>query len=628
MRALRASAIFTMIKKLKHHLGHLCLFTVLLSAEASIQRIEPSCWWVGMKEPVFQILLKGNAIASLDIEIDSPAVELRRIERVDSANYLFLYLEVSAEAEPGDINIKLKDGSAVVEELHYPLLDRVPGSAERQGFNNSDVIYLITPDRFANGSLENDTFTSMNETSIDRLEPYARHGGDLQGIIDHLDYLADLGITALWLNPIQENNQHASSYHGYSITDFYKIDPRFGTNETYRQLVDAAAKRGIKVIMDQVFNQCGSEHWWMQDLPSKDWINFSDSPKFTNHRRTTQQDPYATIEDRELQTRGWFTDKMPDMNLQHPLFQDYMIQNSIWWVEYAGLSGIRQDTYCYNNKQVLSRWCSRVLQEYPNLNITGEEWSYNPIVVSYWQKGKINSDGYEGNLPSLIDFPVCGAIRMAFGNPQIDPESLLHLYEMLANDAIYPNPSNNMIFFSNHDMPRFFMEAGQDADWYKNAMVFLATTRGIPQLYQGDEILQTHHEGDDHGNIRRDFPGGWAGDEINGFSGLGLTDEALDAQNFTRKLLNWRKTCRVVSYGKLEHFDPLDDVYVYFRSDDTTMVMCILNKNEQPYTLKLDRFQRLLSGKHHVWDVMAETESPLGTTLQLDPKQPYILEIR
>ena len=613
---------------MKHHLKLLCVLILGFTStllQADIQRMEPSCWWVGMQNPVFQILLYGDQIGSLDAEIADDSVTLESVTRAESPNYLFLYVRTHADTQPGDITILLRNKGKTVETLNFPLLKREEGSAQRAGFDSSDVVYLITPDRFSNGNPANDSIAEMNETEVDRTGPYKRHGGDLQGIIDHLDYLQTLGVTAIWINPIQENNQLESSYHGYAVTDFYKIDSRFGDNELYSTLVAEAKKRGIKTIMDQIFNQCGSEHWWMKDLPFQNWINFSDAPRYTNHVRTTHQDPYASVEDFELHTRGWFVHTMPDMNLSNPLFADYMIQNSIWWVEYAGLSGIRQDTYCYPDKHTLSRWCKRVMEEYPNLNITGEEWSNNPLVLSYWQKGKINADGYEGNLPSLIDFPINGALKDAFGNN--NPDTISALYLMLANDHVYPNAANNLVFMSNHDMPRFYMEAQQDPDWYRNALVFLCTTRGIPQLYAGDEILLTHTGGMGHGYIRRDIPGGWSKDRSSMFESRALGLDATDAQTFTRKLLNWRKNSPVVHTGKLTHFAPQNGIYVYFRHNDTQTVMCILNKNPEPTELDLSRFQRLLQGKTQALNVLDGAKIDLNTPFILKPKQPMVMEL-
>lgn len=607
----------------------LLVFSATLSA--AIERIEPMNWWVGMKEPVFQILIYGDGIGTAIPSIESEQVTLERWQRVESENYLFLYVRVGVSAEGGTFEIELQYGEeAEPERIRYSLEDRDPGADVIEGFNPSDVIYLLMPDRFANGNPENDSVEGMLETAVDRSEPYGRHGGDLAGVINHLDYFEELGVTALWLNPVLENDMPRSSYHGYAITDFYKVDPRFGTLEDYKMLSMQARKKGMKLIMDMVFNHCGSEHWWMKDLPSADWINYSDDFRVTNHKRTTHQDPYASSIDTELMTRGWFVESMPDLNLRNPLLADYMIQNSIWWIETLKLGGIRMDTYPYPDKHAMSDWCQRVMSEYPRFNITGEEWSLNPSTLAYWQEGHQNPDGYEGHLPSLIDFPLQNAIMEAFQEEEAWNGGFIKVYEMLANDSIYANPSNFVTFLGNHDMPRYYMEVDSSEAAYRNALVFLLTTRGIPQLYYGDEILMTHHESDGHGHIRKDFPGGWEGDETNVFTEHNLQDHESRTLELTRKLLNWRKNKQVVHVGKLMHFGPVDGCYVYFRyfDDRDDAIMVVLNKNNSEYPLQLERFAEVLGPFSSAYDVIRGELLELADSLTLMPGEPYILELR
>jgi len=593
---------------------------------AQIERTEPPFWWTGMKNTSLQLMVHGTNIGGSTVNIDYEGVSLISVEHTTNGNYLFLNLDISPEARPGVCRIEFIDrkGNKIVKE--YRLLQRQAGSAERKGFDNSDVIYLIMPDRFANGDPGNDETEGMKE-GLNRRKRYGRHGGDIKGIRDHLDYIAGMGFTSVWLNPVLENDMEEWSYHGYAATDFYKTDRRFGTNDDYVQLVSEAKEKGLKVIMDMVFNHCGLNHWWMDDPPSDDWVNHGEYVP-TNHRRTVNQDPYASAHDRKQMTDGWFVPAMPDLNQKNPFVAEYLIQNSIWWIEYAGISGIRMDTYPYPDKHMMAEWNRRVLNEYPNFNIVGEEWSLNPAVVAYWQKGQNNRDGYRGSLPGLMDFPLQNAVSEALNEKEEWDRGLIKIYEMLANDFLYPDPFNLVVMPDNHDMPRFYMQLGMNRDLFRNGIAFFLTTRGIPQIYYGTEILMTHKEGNDHGYIRKDFPGGWQGDKVNAFTGQGLTGEEKNMQNMFKRLLNWRKSARVIHRGKLVHFAPEHGTYVYFRYDDDDMVMVILNKNASPYDLDLDRFSEMLAGKKTARDVLGGREYELAGKLTLSPRKPYILEIK
>ncbi len=531
-----------------------------------IERVEPIFWWAGMKSHELQLMVYGDDISASNVELKYPGVKLEAVSKVENPNYLFLDLVLDENVQPGKFEIRFKQGEKTVATYLYELKAREKNSAKRMGFNSSDVIYLITPDRFANGNPENDWVEGMKEKP-NRNDKNGRHGGDIRGIINSLDYIQKLGFTAVWLNPVLENNMTRVSYHGYSTTDFYKVDPRYGTNEEYRELNDELDKRGMKLIMDMIFNHCGSEHWWMDDLPMSDWINNYPDFKITSHRRTVNQDPHASEADTKAMVEGWFVPSMPDLNQRNPFMAKYLVQNSIWWIEYAGLEGIRQDTWPYPDKYMMAEWTKAVLNEYPNFNIVGEEWTMNPAIVSYWQKGKVNTDGYVSYLPSLMDFPLQNAVSTALSSQETWGNGLIQIYEALANDFQYPDAGNLVIFPDNHDMSRFYVQVGEDEDLLKTGIAFFLTTRGIPQIYYGTEILM-RHEGSEHGNIRADFPGGWKGDEINAFTGEGLSLQQKEMQNYVSTIQNWRKEKPVIHHGKLMHFAPENGIYVYFRYND------------------------------------------------------------
>lgn len=517
----------------------LLIFALGATAKENPQlRVEPPFWWAGMKNSALQLMVHGENITGSTVTCDYEGVDVKTVVSSDNPNYLFVNLELCPKVNPGNFNLVFTKGKKEIAVYNYELKAREKDSAKREGFNNSDVIYLITPDRFVNGNPDNDELPEMKEKP-NRADKDGRHGGDIRGIINSLDYLQDLGFTAVWLNPVLENNMTRTSYHGYSTTDFYKVDPRYGSNEEYKELNEELDKRGMKLIMDMIFNHCGSEHWWMEDMPMKDWIN---NPQFkqTNHRRTVNQDPHASDKDIKDMVDGWFVPTMPDLNQNNPFMETYLIQNSIWWTEYVGLEGIRQDTWPYPDKHMMTRWTARMLEEYPRFNIVGEEWSMNPAIVSYWQKGKKNIDGYECHLPSLMDFPLQSAVSRGLTEKEDWGTGLITIYESLANDFQYPDADNLVVFPDNHDMSRFFMQVGEDVDLLKMGVAFFLTTRGIPQIYYGTEVLLTH-PGWEHGDIRSDYPGGWEGDAANAFTGEGLTAEQKDMQAYVKTIQNWRK---------------------------------------------------------------------------------------
>jgi glycosidase len=612
----------------------LCLLLVPIwagAAPADIQRVEPPFWWTGFKETSLQLMVYGEEISRFEPTVDYPGVTIERVAKVESPNYLFIYLDIAPETQPGSFQISFT-GKGLTLTHPYEIREKNPDPAHTRGFDASDAIYLITPDRFANGDPGNDTIDGMGDP-VDRGNPDGRHGGDIQGIIDRLDYIKGLGFTAIWLNPLLENDMSAFSYHGYSTTDFYAVDRRYGSNELYRQLVADAREKGVGVIMDMIVNHIGSEHWWMADLPTGDWLNFQDNPRITSHEHITEQDPYASEYDTQLYSDGWFVYTMPDLNQRNPLLADYLTQNGLWWIEYLGLAGIRMDTWPYPDKHYMSEWSRRIMKEYPDFNIVGEEWTDNQAAVAYWQRGQDNRDGYVSYLPSLMDFPLQNALRWGLMTAEeskmedLRPGGLLYLFRALANDFVYPEPSALVIFPDNHDMSRIFTQLGEDYDLFRMALAYVLTMRGVPQIYYGTEILMSHPGTEAHGDLRMDFPGGWPGDERSGFSGDGLTERQREARDFVRKLLHWRRDARVIHSGELTHFVPQDGAYVYFRHDSENSVMIVLNKNEETHPLDLARFNERLEGYREAHDVITGEVLPLRDPLDLPPRSVRVLEL-
>lgn len=593
----------------------------------NVNRVEPTFWWVGMKNPTVQLMVHGQEIAATEISLNYPGVKIKSISRQDNPNYIFIDLVISPETKAGTFPIQFRKNKKEVVSYNYELKTREPNSASRKGFDGSDVIYLITPDRFVNGNPGNDAVTGMKEQP-NRSHMNGRHGGDIQGIKNSLDYLAGMGFTSVWLNPVLENNMTQVSYHGYSTTDFYKVDPRYGTNEEYRELAQAIHQKGMKLMMDMIFNHIGSEHWWMNDMPSADWLNYYPEYKITSHRRTVNQDPHASDADKKLMADGWFVPTMPDMNQRNPFLLNYLIQNSIWWTEYVGLDGIRMDTYPYPDKFGMAEWTRRMLEEYPDFYMVGEEWAMNPAIVSYWQKGKVNADGYVSELPGLMDFPLNNAVVQGLKNAETWGGGLVTLYEALANDFLYPNPYDLVIFPDNHDMSRFYTQLGENADLLKMGVAYYATTRGIPQIFYGTEILMSNPGTEEHGVIRSDFPGGWAGDQVNAFTGAGLSAKQKDAQDYLRKVLNWRKTNPVVHNGALKHFAPENGTYVYFRYNQSGKVMVVLNKNQEAKALDTARFSEVMANCTSGKEIISGKNLTDLKTLNVPAMSAMIIELK
>jgi glycosidase len=609
----------------------LLALTSAVASPTGIERLDPPHWWTGFEERSLQLLIYGEGIASHEPEIDYPGVSIDRTERVENPNYLFLYLTIDPSARPGAFDIRFV-GEARTLSHRYELYPRDGDPSHTPGFDSSDAIYLITPDRFANGDVTNDRVGGMGDLP-DRGNPGGRHGGDIQGIIDHLDYIENMGFTAIWLNPVLENAMPAYSYHGYATTDFYRVDPRFGSNELYRELVATAKSKGIGVIMDMIVNHIGGEHWWMDDLPDRDWIHFLDSPEFTSREHITVPDPNAATADRRMFTDGWFDHPMPDLNQRNTLLADYLIQNSLWWIEYLGLAGVRMDTYPYPDKQFMSEWARRVLQEFPSFNIVGEVMTSNAAELAYWQRGQSNHDGYVSHLPSLMDFPLQDALRWGLSLPEgtktkdLRDKGLLSLYRALADDFVYSDPRELVVFPDNHDLSRVYTQLGEDYDLFRMAMAFVLTVRGVPQIFYGTEILMSNKGTEDHGVIRSDFPGGWPEDTANAFTGAGLDARQLEARQFIRTLLHWRRDTPVLHTGQLMHFRPENGVYVLFRYDSTATVMLVLNKNEAAIDLPLERFQERLQGVGAARDVLSGEVVSLAAPLRVPGRSPMLLEL-
>jgi glycosidase len=615
-----------MIRKWLAVLGLALVSTISVAADR-IERIEPTSWWVGMKDDRLQLMVHGTRVGELTPEVNHDGVMITGVDRVENPDYLFINLRIAPQTVPGTMRIDFRKGRTKVASRDYELKARAPGSATRAGFGPRDVIYLITPDRFANGNPANDTLKGMPD-GLARAKPLGRHGGDIAGISQHLDYLADMGFTQLWLNPVLENDQPEYSYHGYAITDFYKVDPRFGDNESYRRLVADARARGIGIIKDVVLNHAGSSHWWMQDLPAKDWFSNNSTYIPTAHIREAMQDPNAARVDSENYTQGWFVKTMPDLNQRNPHMATYLIQNTIWWVEYAGLSGLRIDTYGYSDKAFLTEWSRRITEEYPNLGIVGEEWSGSPVTVSYWQRGQTLPDGYVSYLPTLFDFPLQEAVNAALLEKEDWGTGMRRLYRTLSYDRVYPDPSQLVVFADNHDVSRIYTVLKQRPDLLRMAMAFILTTRGTPQVFYGTEVLMGNEGTEDHGVIRSDFPGGWAGDAKNAFTGEGLTDAERDMQSYLRTLLQWRRTATALHGGKLTQFAPMDGVYVYFRHDATQTVMVVLNNNDTAKTLDTKRFAEVIRSATTGMDVITGQSVSLADGVALPARSATILELQ
>ena len=620
------------------------LFTIFflilfnLHSTSQIDKVHPPNWWIGHKNPNLQLLIKAEKINDYKVNINYPGVKITNIHNADSPNYIFLDLEISDKAKEGSFIITFTKEN---KTLSYSYKLRKKRSLEDQsnGFDSSDAIYLITPDRFANGNYENDIIDFLKERKIDRANNYARHGGDLKGIFENISYIKNMGFTSLWLNPVLINDMKEGSYHGYATTDYYSVDPRFGSMKEYIELSLELKKNNIKLIKDIIVNHCGLYHWWMDDLPFKDWLNFQENylksndktieknTVYSNHRRTTIQDIYASKSDYRGMLDGWFVPTMPDLNQKNKFLANYLIQNSLWWIETLNLSGIRQDTYPYAEKEFLSEWAGRIMSEYPKFNIVGEEWSYNPIRIAYWQDGNNNKDGYKSNLKSTMDFAMQKAIQEGILEEEAWNTGLIKIYENLANDFYYSNPESLLIFNDNHDMSRIHTQMKKDITKTKMAIGLMLVLPRIPQLLYGTEILMEDSSNPgDHGLIRSDFPGGWDNDKINAFSKQNLTDDQIEMQEYLKVLLNFRKKSKAIHIGNTIHFAPKNGVYLLQRRYNDEIVIFIINKNKNDVRLSNDRFSELNLNNIVFSDIHSGKKFSFSKTLKLKSNSSYILK--
>jgi glycosidase len=608
-----------------------------------VTRVEPLSWWTDMKTPL-QLMVQGSGISAYDVAIEGgKGVSLTKVSKAESPNYLFADVEIAPNAEPGTYYIVFtKDGESF--KYPYEIAAREKGSAERRSFTTADMIYLIMPDRFANGDESNDSVECMAD-KLARERKTGRHGGDIQGVIDHLDYISELGATYIWTTPFLADNAPRGSYHGYAASDYYHIDPRFGSNELYRTLVAKANEKGLGIIMDMVPNHCGTEHWWMEDLPFQDWIHQFDTYTGTNVAFSTNMDPNASRKDLYIQESGWFVPSMVDMNLDNPYVLKYFIQWAIWWIEYAGLDGFRVDTYPYNEKQPAADWCEAIMNEYPNFNIVGECWTPSIPQLAYWQGGNANKDGFDSHLPSIMDFPLHDAMRagLAEDNPGWG-QGMTRVYDILSHDFVYHDLSKMLIFPGNHDTARLGDVLGKNPAKVKLAMTMMATMRGIPQIFAGDELMFVSNnlrDAGDHGGLRVDFPGGWKGDAVDLFTEEGRkaqthnTDglevpqgQAAEMFDYVSRLFQWRKTKDVIHNGRTLHFMTRDNTYGYFRHDEEDVVFVYINNSQQPKNIPWSYYSEISEGLKDGVDVITGEPCEISDATVVPPCTALIVEYR
>ena len=616
------------MKKLKRFVLIIALSLVYMvnSIAVEITHIEPSFWWIGMKNTELQIMVYGKDISKAKVSINYPGVKVKEVAGTDSPNYLFIYLNITGSAKPGVMNIEFDEGGKkTIQTYELKSRNKKPGA---MGFTTADVLYLITPDRFANGDSSND---NLEGATANRNRSGSRHGGDIRGIINNFDYFKDLGITTIWLNPVQKNGPN--TYHGYAITDFYEVDPRFGTNSEYIEMIDKAHGLGLKVVMDMIFNHSGSDHWWMADLPAKDWLNFNNTYVQTNHNKWSVVDVHAAESEKKGFVDGWFTRNMPDLNQRNKHLAIYLIQNSIWWIEHTRIDGIRQDTHPYADYNFMARWCKEVTDEYPDFNIVGESWYPNgPAFTAWWQRNsKVSSTN--SNLKTVMDFNLTFICQQAFIDENVPSDGkskgLFRIYESLAQDFLYPDLKNILIFLDNHDLGRFSLEEDKDLRKYKQGIAFLLTTRGIPQLYYGTEILMTGTKEGGDGGIRKDFPGGWKQDSMNAFSATGRTPRQNEAWNYMQKLLHWRIGNKAVTDGNLIHYAPNNNgCYVYARIKDDKTVLVILNGSNKDQLLSMDRYNDVTGSYTRGVDIITGQELDIKSQINVPARGVFVMDLK
>lgn len=609
-----------------------------IRAAVKIDRIDPANWFVGMKNTSLQLMVYGENIRQADVTTDYDGVKIDSIVRLDSPNYLLVYLNLEG-VKPGEMTLNFKNGKAV-KKVKYELKAREKRSEERMGFTNADVLYMLMPDRFADGNPDNNDIKGMNPYKTDRSQPSLRHGGDLEGIRRHLDYFKELGVTALWFTPVLENNSPGGSYHGYATTDYYRVDPRFGTNDEYRRLTDEAHAKGLKIVMDMIFNHCGFEHPWIKDMPSKDWLNTPEwlydrkdktkaevNRKYmqTTYKLTPTVDPYASAIDLKETVDGWFVPSMPDLNQRNPHVIRYLIQNSIWWIETVGIDGIRMDTYPYADADAMALWMKTIDEEYPNFNVVGETWVSDPPYTAAWQKdSKISQRN--SYLKTVMDFSFHAKINQAkYENTDGSGNGMNRIYENFVYDYLYPNPSSVMAFVENHDTDRF-LGNGRDTTALKQAMAILLTVKRIPQLYYGTEILMNGTKEKTDGYVRKDFPGGFPGDDHNAFTAGGRTPEENAMFTWLSRLLHWRQGNDVITKGSQTQFIPYNGVYVIARRYNGKNVMTVVNGTGRTTVFAVRRYAEVIGHNTEAKDVLTDRTVSLTDDTQLEPRKVMILE--
>ncbi|XZF13438.1 glycoside hydrolase family 13 protein [Chitinophagaceae bacterium MMS25-I14] len=590
-----------------------------------VKRVEPLNWWTGMKNSQVQLLVYGEHIGSAHVQMNYPGVVLRGVHQVENPNYLFVDLDISPLAKPGFIHLMFSSGKDAAT-YDFELKARTPRAGRNMGVTQADIIYLIMPDRFSNGDVANDKIAGMQEQTLDRDSMYYRHGGDIQGVINHLDYLKNAGITAIWMTPEIENDMPHASYHGYAATDLYKIDPRYGTNELYRSYVEQAHNKGLKVIKDVVPNHCGTEHWFIKDMPMKEWVNQWPVYTNTNYRDQPVMDPHASEADRKKMTDGWFVPTMADMNERNPYVAKYLTQNYIWWLEYAGIDGLRIDTYPYNDPVFMASWAQAVKKEYPDVSIFGETLVNSVPELVFFTEGNTANRGFDTHLPGVTDVQVKDAIYEAVNGKPGWNDGVNRLYSILAQDFLYKDPTRNVIFMDNHDMSRFYSMVNEDFGKYKAALALLLTMRGIPQVYYGTEILMKNFS-DPDGKVREDFKGGWQGDKTDKFTSGGRTAQENEAFSYFKNLATYRSHSGALQHGKLMQYVPENNVYVYFRYDAQQTVMIAFNSGDKDAVLKATSFEERTKGFTKAKNIIDHTEVPDISNISVPAKTVKIFEL-
>ena len=623
----------------------------MTAANIDISKIEPTNWYTGMKDASLQLMVYGKDIKTAEVSTDYAGVKIDSIVRLESPNYLLVYMTVG-EAQPGTMTLLFQQGKKK-KKIAYELKAREKSGEERMGFTNADVLYMLMPDRFASGSSENDQIKGLNAYTTDRSQPSLRHGGDLEGIRQHLDYFKELGVTALWFTPVLENNSpdHGtqSTYHGYATTDYYRVDPRFGTNEEYRRLCDEAHGKGIKIVMDMIFNHSGFEHPWVADMPANDWFNtpewllpenqatakalktmdgdakVNDKYLQTSYKLTPVMDPYASKVDMRETVDGWFVPTMPDLNQRNPHVIKYLIQNSIWWIETVGIDGIRMDTYPYADREAMAQWMKIISEEYPNFNTVGETWVTEPAYTAAWQKNSRLSS-VNSYLPTVMDFAFYDRMNQAKHEETDDWwNGFNRIYNSLVYDYLYEDPSHVMAFLDNHDTDRF-LGNGKDSTALRQALALLLTINRIPQLYYGTEILMNGTKQVTDGNVRKDFPGGFPGDKDNKFTRKGRTKAENAMFDWLSRLLHWRQGNEVITKGSQTQFIPYNGVYVIARQYKGRTVLTILNGKKSENKLSVARYAEVICGKTSATDVITGNKVDLSSDLLLSPRQALVIE--